>query len=230
MSTAAQTRIFGLRIGIDPKILAGGLIAIAVFLFWYNSRSGEGGGPATVSPRTRGEATAPPLARRTVVRRPVAPNDRGVLRVRPVDPTHGDLDPTLRLDLLSRVQSVPPAPAGRNIFEAGPAPGVANSSSGAIKGPIIPVVQRPPQTQMPAAMTPEVNIPLKYYGFAKPVNKRRGNLGFFLDGDNVLMAGEGELIEKRYLVVQLTPHGARLEDTQLRQDQTLPVMAEATAQ
>ncbi|MBV9502146.1 MAG: hypothetical protein JO138_22480 [Acidobacteriaceae bacterium] len=230
MKAAAQTRIFGLRVGIDPKILAGGLIAIAVLLFWYNSRSDDAGGAASVSSHARGGTIASPQARRTAVRRTAAPSDRGVPRVRPVDPTHGDLDPTLRLDLLSRVQSVPPAPAGRNIFEAGPAPGVTNNGAGTIKGPIIPVVQRPPVQTMPAAITAQVNIPLKYYGFAKPVNKRRGNLGFFLDGDNVLMASEGELIQKRYLVVQLTPHGARLEDTQLRQDQTLPVMAEAAVQ
>ena len=231
MSTAAQTRIFGLRLGIDPRLLVGGLIAIAVFLFWYNSRSDDTEGTPAGILRTQSSRTPPPLARRTPVRRAIAANDRNVLRVRPVDATHGDLDPTLRLDLLSRVQSVPLAPAGRNIFESGPGP-IANAGPGAIKGPIIPVAPKPGAQPpvMPAAMVPQVNIPLKYYGFAKPVNKRRGNLGFFLEGDNVLMASEGELIQKRYLVVQLTPHGARLEDTQLKQDQTLPVVAEAATQ
>jgi hypothetical protein len=230
VSAAAQTRIFGIRVGVDPKILVGGLIAIAVLLFWYNSRSDDAGNMPAATPRTQSNAVTPSLARRTPQRRSIAANDRSVLRVRPVDATHGDLDPTLRLDLLSRVQSVPPAPAIRNIFEAGPAQ-VSNSGPGAVRGPIIPVRPiQPAQTVMPAAMVPQVNIPLKYYGFAKPVNKRVANLGFFLNGDNVVMASEGELIDKRYLVVQLTPSSARLEDTQMKQGQTLPVVAEAMAQ
>ncbi len=231
MSTAAQTRIFGIRVGVDPKILVGCLIAVAVLLFWYNSRSDNAGSAPAATARNQSAAATPSAARRTPTRRSVAVNDRSVLRVRPVDATQGDLDPTLRLDLLSRVQSVPPAPATRNIFEAGPAPAVSNSGPGAIRGPIIPIKPIPTvQPVMPAAMVPQVNIPLKYYGFAKPVNKRVSNLGFFLDGDNVVMASEGELIDKRYLVVQLTPGSARLEDTQMKQGQTLPVVAEAMAQ
>jgi hypothetical protein len=231
VSTAAQTRIFGIRVGVDPKILVGGLIAIAVLLFWYNSRSDDMGSAPASSARMQSNAAPPSLARRTPRRRSGTANDRSVLRVRPVDATHGDLDPTLRLDLLSRVRSVPPAPALRNIFEAGPGPGMSNSGPGAIRGPIIPVARiQPAPSVMPSAMVAQVNIPLKYYGFAKPVNKRQGNMGFFLDGDNVVMASEGELIDRRYLVVQLTPGSARLEDTQMKQGQTIPVIAEAISQ
>ena len=43
MSAASPTKIFGIRVGIDPKFLIGGLIVLAVILFWYNSRSDEGG-------------------------------------------------------------------------------------------------------------------------------------------------------------------------------------------
>lgn len=81
-----------------------------------------------------------------------------------------------------------------------------------------------------------VAIPLKYYGYVKPSqtqpvpkqpNTVSNNRGFFLDGDNVLVASEGEVLKQRYLVVELTPNSARLEDTQLRQGQTLPVVAAA---
>ena len=79
-------------------------------------------------------------------------------------------------------------------------------------------------------------IPLKYYGFEKPaqsvVNPNvastvGNNRGFFLDGDNVLVASEGEVLKQRYLVVELTPNSARLEDTQMKQGQTLPVVVAA---
>jgi len=81
-----------------------------------------------------------------------------------------------------------------------------------------------------AGGAPVVSIPFKYYGYAKPSPNQSpgdarsaGNRGFFLDGDNVLVASEGETLKLRYLVVELTPTSARLEDTQLRQGQTLPV-------
>jgi len=41
----------------------------------------------------------------------------GVLRIRPVDATRGDIDPTLRLDLLERLQKVPQAKVTRSLFE-----------------------------------------------------------------------------------------------------------------
>jgi hypothetical protein len=78
-------------------------------------------------------------------------------------------------------------------------------------------------------MAPQVNIPLKFYGFANPAAQGpgKGKQGLFLEGDNVVVASEGELVDHRYLVVELTPVTARLEDTQLKQGQTLPVVPEA---
>ncbi len=73
-----------------------------------------------------------------------------------------------------------------------------------------------------------LNIPLKFYGFVRPVGKGKSNQGFFLDGDNILIASEGEVLKGRYLVVALTPNSARLEDTQLKKGQTLAVVPEAT--
>ncbi|HSU60552.1 MAG TPA: hypothetical protein VLI55_14665 [Bryobacteraceae bacterium] len=229
MSAAAQTRIFGMRVGIDPKILAGGLIAVAVVLFWYNLR-GEGGSTPAV---TRPHSSATPATnwnRRTpVTRRQARANDRGTLRLRPVDPTTGNVDPTLRLDLLARVQAVPAVDNMRNLFETGPTPQQAAEQMKQLHGPNIVPAALPPQAvnQSPGASAAALNIPLKYYGFAKPAAQGQQNRGFFLDGDNVLVAIEGELLDQRYLVVELTPDSARLEDTQVKQGQTLALVAEA---
>jgi hypothetical protein len=138
------------------------------------------------------------------------------------------VDPTLRLDLLARVQAVPPAANMRNLFETGPAKPSAEQMK-AMQGPKIVPAAVPPSvpanTPAPAPMA--LNIPLKYYGFAQPAAKGEGNRGFFLEGDNVLVATEGELLDERYLVVELTPTGAKLEDTQVKQGQTLALVAEA---
>ena len=71
---------------------------------------------------------------------------------------------------------------------------------------------------------------MKYYGFAKPVDKAQNNRGFFLDGDNILIASEGEVVKSRYLVVELTPASARLEDTQVKKGKSLPLVPEAKDQ
>jgi hypothetical protein len=44
------------------------------------------------------------------------------------------------------------------------------------------------------------------------------------------VAKEGEALEGRFLVVELKAESARVEDTQLRQGQILPVMPEVPAQ
>jgi hypothetical protein len=98
-----------------------------------------------------------------------------------------------------------------------------------LHGPTVIPKPLPPPNPIPAApAAPVVNIPFKYYGFVKPGSKGETNRGFFLDGDNVIVASEGELLKQRYLVVALTPNSARMEDTQLKQGQTLPLVPEAT--
>lgn len=242
MSPAAQTKIFGLRIPVDPKILFGGLAVLIALLFWYNSRGDEEPStPTTARSEQSTPAVAVPARTRTPIsRRAMVANDRGVLRLRPIDPTKGDIDPTLRLDLLARLQRVEPVTAGRSLFES------AAQAAAAIPVPAHPPILPPRPRPFPGAQGAPggpagsgpvtASIPLKYYGYEKPVvnpgdprtgNGLSSNRGFFLDGDNVLVASEGELLKQRYLVVELTPNSARLEDTQIKQGQTLPVVVAA---
>lgn len=242
MRATAQTKLFGVRIPVDPKILFGGLAALIAVMFWYNSRGDEETGTPTTATRTETAApvAAVPLRTRTPAsRRAVAMNDRGVLRLRPIDPTKGDIDPTLRLDLLARLQTLQPVEGGRSLFES--AAQVAALTPVPAHPPIITPRPRPnlpgPGTPgAPGGGTPAAAIPLTYYGYVKPAqsstntkgaNALGSNRGFFLDGDNVLVASEGELLKQRYMVVELTPSSARLEDTQIKQGQTLPVVVAA---
>jgi hypothetical protein len=233
--SASNTKVFGMKIGIDPKILVGGLVAIAAVLFWYNSNSIDAPtSPVRPAPTARTDtpaytaaATAPAAKGRTSnARRSVnqLANDRGTLRLRPVDATRGDIDPTLHLDLLSRLQSVQSAPSSRSLFEIGAAP---SATAPPLKGPVImPKPLAPPAAAAattPAA-PPPLNIPLRYYGFVRPAEVGRTNSGLFLDGDNVLVVSEGQVVKQHYLIVELTPTSARIEDIQAKQGQTLPVV------
>lgn len=234
MNSAAPTRIFGIRIGLDPKILVGLLIGVAAILFWYNSRGDETNGPATAA-RPAVTPTVTTATRRATptgtaaTRRGTKAADHETLRLQAIDATKGDVDPTLRLDLLARLQSVEPVENGRNLFQMGAAP-LTDAQGRPIAHPIIPVKQPvlPPPT--PTPVVADVNIPLKYYGFAKPIDKAANNRGFFLDGDNILIASEGEVVKSRYLVVELTPSSARLEDTQVKKGKALPLEPEAKDQ
>ncbi len=230
-------KIFGISLGIDPKILVGGLVVLAAVMFWFNSRGEDSS--STTAAGSRVEVAPSPAsvanARSRVSRRNrnVA-NDRGTLRIRAVDATRGDIDPTLRLELLSRLQSVNPAKPGRSLFEIGPEPAGVNAASSMppIRGPMVPVVpQRPAQIDgLAQPGVAQVAIPLKFYGFVRPAGKGQSNQGLFLEGDNIMVASEGELIDHRYLVRELSAVDARLEDTQVKQGQTLHVVPEARPQ
>ncbi len=222
--------------GIDPKILIGGLVVLAVVLFWYNSRSDEGETAPARTPPVEAAQTAPPasstLSRTPAARRANNPaNDRSRLRLQPIDATRGDVDPTLRLDLLSRLSAVKFEPARRSLFEIGAVATPEAAALAAMKNKPI-INPKPLTTPSPPPVTgpPPVNIPLKYYGFVKPMEPGQVNHGFFLDGDNVLMASEGQMLKQRYLVVELGPNTAKMEDIQMKQGQTLPVMPAALQQ
>lgn len=228
--SAKATKIFGMNVGVDPKVIVLALLVIAGAIYYFTSQSetpssGSSSGVRSAEPAR--PAVNPALSK-GAARRADARNDR-VLKLVPVDGSRGDVDPTLRLELLERVRNVPPAEGLRNLFEAGApvvaAPVIQNA-------PKIVPAPLPQQPVVPVATTPPPPPPfvisLKYYGFVKPNGRMtEGNRGFFMDGDNILIGGEGDMLEKRYLIVTLSPTMARLEDTQAKQGADLPVTPEA---
>jgi hypothetical protein len=221
------TKLFGFVIPIQPKFLVGGLFAIVIALALYNFIGGDN---APANPRasvtkassSQAQSTSQIAARRD----PANKGKQGALRLKPVDPT-SVIDPTLKLALLDRVRSVKLVDGGRNLFES--------DTDMAVKLPPIPVVSpmivkhdpvgpMPPQPKPPP---PPLVIPLRYYGFVRPGLRSDGNRGYFMDGENILMATEGDVLESRFLVVTLSPNSARVEDIQAKQGQDLQLIPEA---
>lgn len=240
MSAQTETRIFGLKVGVDPKWLVAGLLLLAGAIYWFNSRDDhETGTPAAVNQTTQsaveGANPAPVTTARSRGRngrRRTGRDDRGTLRLQNVTPANGDIDPVLRLDLLDRLAKVEMPKAMRNLFESGPAAEIKDDTALPVRT-IVPAPIQPTQpiaTVAPLPAAPQVNIPFKYYGFARPSIAGEANRGFFLEGDDVLVAAEGQVLRQRYRVVQLTGTTAKLEDTQINIAQTLPVMPEAIDQ
>jgi hypothetical protein len=232
VSAASETKIGGMKLGAEPKKVAilAALLAGAIGMFIYNSQSGGNESPSPEQVHTALPVSSAPIgtprARTHPARRTVSARERGTLRIQTVDPRNGDVDPTLRLDLLTRLQSIQPLEGGRSLFEMGPAP--VTTPKLPLPVQIIPKPLPGPMGTNPTAIAePVVNIPLKFYGFVRPKDKTGSNRGFFLDGDNILVASEGDLLKQRYLVVELTPSSAKMEDTQLKKGQTLPLVPEA---
>jgi hypothetical protein len=229
--SSAKTKVFGITIGIDPKFIVGALLVVAVLVYYFNSQGEDRPTPTASAPAAEVNAphaqaaTASAVSRSAAMRRTenARSSARVGLKLVPIDGSRGDVDPTLRLQLLDRVRNVSPVAGLRNIFEG---PGQAMPVN---LPPIPKIAKMPPKPLVdtappPPPAPPPFSIPLKYYGFAKPSGKAAdGNRGLFLDGDNILMGGEGDVLERRYLIVALTPNSARLEDTQMKQGQDVPV-------
>jgi hypothetical protein len=124
-----------------------------------------------------------------------------------------NLDPTLRLDLLAASEQTEYEGSGRNIFVSraddvviqNP---VSNGSldhgknggiEGAVNPYITPTVPAPPP------------IPLKFYGFASTVGAAKKIFLKSGDGD-VFVAGEGEIVDRRYKVIRITPTSVSIQD------------------
>lgn len=170
-----------------------GLGALALVLFFVNIVW-----PA-LQPNSTPEAAA---AQAAPHKAPARPGGRGVAPA-----TSQLLDPTLRLNLLASVEGVQYKGSGRNIFrpqEEAPTP-----------KPVAPVLKTPPVPPPPPP------IDLKFYGFAnKPGEARRI---FLSQGDNIFIAAEGDIVNRRYRVVHIGVNSVEVEDVLDNRRQVLPL-------
>lgn len=232
MTTAKpETKIFGMRLGVDPKFLVIGLFVIVAVIAFLHLRGGSDETTTANVPVAAAPAAAPSTTRpvRRRLRSSQVALDRGTLRLRPVDASRGDIDPTLRLDMLIRLQNSPEATSTRSLFEVGEAM-PTNQQIAKVNQTVIP---RPLPAQAAAnpgptqPVTPTINVPLKFYGFVKTAHRADTGKGLFLNGDNIIVARPGDVVESHYKIVSLTPQQATVEDTNMHQQQTLNVIPEA---
>ena len=66
---------------------------------------------------------------------------------------------------------------------------------------------------------PPPPIDLKFYGFATEKNGHK--LIFLSHGDDVFVAGEGDVVDGRYKVVRIEPTSVIIEDLAYNDNQTL---------
>ncbi len=119
-----------------------------------------------------------------------------------------NLDPTLRLDLLASSEQTLYEGNGRNIF-------VSRADD-----VVIPPVGSPAVTdkgKTPVGWAPPVQaappaIPLKFYGFASRPGEAKKIFLKSVSGEDVFVAGEGEIVDRRYKVIRITPTSVEIQD------------------
>lgn len=168
-----------------------GVLAIVVVAYEFTPSSSS---PSPVQ-------ASNPLATATAPARPVPHRGAGSGTSKK---THvpESLDPTLRLDLLATSEEIKYAGSGRNIFvsqaEDIPKPkgtGVTDNK---------PAVYTPPPVQAP----PPIN--LKFFGFANQPGEAKKI--FLSQGEDVFIAGEGDIVDRRYKVMRISATSVEILD------------------
>ncbi|HUJ95087.1 MAG TPA: hypothetical protein VLW84_07480 [Terriglobales bacterium] len=125
--------------------------------------------------------------------------------------TARSLDPTLRYDWLKAAEDTKYSGSGRNIFKA----------QVDIPKPVVNPAKLPPPPPVPQGPPPPPPINLKYFGFSNhPGEPRKAFLS--KDGD-VFIAKEGEIIDRRYRILRITPVSVEVEDVLYNNRQSIPL-------
>ncbi|MGH9627257.1 MAG: hypothetical protein ACRD7E_02670, partial [Bryobacteraceae bacterium] len=187
-----------MNLGAEPKKLAilGALLVLAVVVLYINSspdlpeearRSGSAG---TTPAASSGAAAPQPVSQRQANRtagrtlrefrpslKPPRPEDR---------PDPMTIDPTLRLDVLAKLQNVSVDGSHRSIFEFGQPPAPKPVEVAAADKPPVPspVVEKPPEEPAKPAAPPPPPIPFKFFGYVSPANQAVKR-AFFLEGEDI---------------------------------------------
>jgi hypothetical protein len=119
---------------------------------------------------------------------------------------HGpqSLDPTLQLQQLATIEQIKYEGSGRNIF--------VSQAEVEIPKPLAPGQTDPKKDviyQAPAVTGPPP-IPLKFFGFANQPGEPKKV--FLSKGEDVWIAGEGEIVDRRYKVVKISPTSVEIQD------------------
>ena len=200
MNVGAENRtqlVAAIGLGIVALIL---VITRFMGSFTMGSSSAAAPPPATVV-NPVAERSAPPP--RNLARDRNAARGQNVARA---------LDPSLHLDLLTASEDTKYAGTGRNIFRVFVEP---------LPKPIVRVVPKQQVASAPPPPPPPPPINLKFYGFATPVG---GSKRIFLaQGEDVFIAKEGDIVDRRYKIVRISPNAVEILDVLSNNRQSIPL-------
>lgn len=171
-----------------------GVVALLVFAYEFIPLI-----TGSSEPASNAQAAAPALTART--------QSRAGAKTSKKAPKVENLDPTLQLDLLASSEKTPYEGTGRNIF-------VSQAEEVKIPRPIAPVHTDGQQAVQDTYRLPPVQqappIPLKFYGFASSPGEPKKI--FLKLGEDVFVAGEGEIVDRRYKVIRISNTSVEIQD------------------
>ena len=191
-----------MKLGLENKkktAIAAGLLVVAAFTLYSWLRPSDDAAPAPAA------TTAAQAVQRRQPAKPGAKKGAPVLLAQ-------SLDPTLRLDLLKTSEEVTYKGSGRDIFQLR-----------RLRRAEIPKVKQPVIDTGPPKPPPPPPIPLKFYGFSG--NKSGPKQVFLSKGEDIFIAKEGQIVDRRYKIVKIGPNSIEVEDVLNNNRQTLPLTA-----
>jgi len=145
---------------------------------------------------------------------PAKPSMRRTASGKMVPVSEPRLDPTLELKLLDQSEEIKYAGNGRNIFVAGSVAVIEKPKrNGTEKQQQVAYV--PPPIQGPPPIT------LKFFGFANRPGETKKV--FLSQGEDVFIAAEGDIVDRRYRVLKISPTAVDVEDVLNNNRQSLPL-------
>ena len=192
------------------KVLLAGGLGIAVLALAIHTLFGGAGAPPPLPPPPAFSAAQ----HRTVARGPAGDEATAAAPIT-------SLDPTLHPELMAGTESYIYTGSGRNIFSAdsGPSAAAAAAAIEKVRGPIRPSV---PVATAPAGPPGPPAIDLRFFGYS--AHRDGVRRAFLKQGDNIFVAGEGDVVGHRYKVVQIAPFSIQIEDLPYHDTQTLPLI------
>ena len=174
--------------------------------------------PVTAAPSVGASGSSGSVGAKTGTVISVPPGNAVGSAAKNLGTTSAQLDPTLRMAAMLVTESLVYSGGGRNIFSSSSVPVD-------IPKPVAPVrtakvVPGPPP---PPPGPPPPPIDLKFFGTATGADGARR--AFLLHGDDVFLATDGDIVQRRYKVVTVSANSIVVEDLTNNNRQTLPLQS-----
>lgn len=188
-----------MKLGVEDKKKAmwaaglGGVALLIVIYQFYPSSSTSASAPATVAAPAKLSATNAP---RPATHRNSTADKKSRLQ---------SLDPTLHLAQLAATEQIKYEGSNRNIFVS-----QAEDIPKAVASGATDHGKPEDKTYTPPTIPPPPPIPLKFFGFASGPGEPKKI--FLSKGEDVFIAGEGEIVDRRYKIVRISPTSVEVQD------------------
>jgi len=167
------------------------------------------------------EPSPAPVAAPVIASTPAAPvvkSSGSGAAAKNVATTAAQLDPTLRMGPMLVTEALVYSGGGRNIFSASSVPVEIPKAI----APARPKAALPPPPVVPQGPPPPPPIDLKFFGTSSLENGHRQ--AFLLHGEDVFLATDGEIVQRRYKVLTVSANSVLVEDMTNNNRQTLPLI------